>query len=293
VKRIERKDIAIDRWDALVNQSSSAQIFDTSTYLDAVAENWCVLVDDAYTKGIALPYTKRLGVETLYTPIFLRNVTLMGISLTLEALESMLKQEFKVGQLAISIQSNNSGYRHQLIDFQEEIIQSSLGKRMLKRFDKNSFTVRFGQSTKIIEGYIKQELPKKIDALNTKTLQSLQQLVESFSTKNNLHVLEVIKDNEVVGGLFLLESNKRMLYLKGAFTEASKKEGAMYGAMQQAIELANSKGLIFDFGGSRVEGVRRFNINLGGKDQFYTFLSWDNAPFWFNWIKKLAIWMKK
>jgi len=208
-------------------------------------------------------------------------------------LESMLKQEFKVGQLAISIKSNNLDYRYQLIDFQEEIIQSSLGKRMLKRFDKNSFTVRFGQSTKMIERHIKQELPKKIDAFNTKTLQSLQHLVEAFSTKNNLHVLEVLKDKEVVGGIFLVESKKRLLYLKGAFTETSKKEGAMYGAMQQAIEMANNKGLIFDFGGSRVEGVRRFNINLGGKDQFYTFLSWNNAPFWFNWIKKIAIWMKK
>ena len=294
MKIIERKHIAIEKWNALVKHSSHAQLFDTSEYLDAVAENWCILVDDEYTKGIALPYTIRLGIKTVYTPIFLRHVTLIGISLSIDELVTLLQKKFKVGQLAISIQSINSIYRYQSIDFQDEIIISSLGKRMLKRFDKNSFTVQFGQSTNKVEQHIKRELPKKINVLTTKTLQALQQLVTSFCAKSQVHVLEVFKQNEVIGGLFLLESKHRLLYLKGAFTEESKKEGAMYGAMQQAIDLAKEKGLVFDFGGSRVEGVRRFNVNLGGKDCFYSSLEWNNAPFWFNWLKKMqGIWKKR
>jgi hypothetical protein len=118
--------------------------------------------------------------------------------------------------------------------------------------------------------------------------------VTQFKQQQKVHIVHVLKAGKSVGGLILLESNHRLLYLKGAFTEESKKEGAMYGAMQRAIDLAKEKGLLFDFGGSRVEGVRRFNVNLGGKDSFYSSIEWNNAPFWFNWLKKLqGIWKKR
>ena len=60
------------------------------------------------------------------------------------------------------------------------------------------------------------------------------------------------------------------------------------------VAYVKEKGLLFDFGGSRVEGVRRFNVNLGGKDSFYSSIEWNNAPFWFNWLKKMqGIWKKR
>ena len=294
MKRINRKDIAIEKWDALVQRTPSASIFDTSTYLDAVAENWCILVDEAYTKGIALPYTKRLGVEALYTPIFLRNVTFLGELESLEVLKNLLQQTFKLGQLSISLESEQRNFYYQTLPIDAEQVYSNLGKRMLKRFEKNKFTFEFSLEQDLVEYHINNELADKINAINAHTLKALNRLVMQFKQQQKVHIVNVLKAGKSVGGLFLLESNHRLLYLKGAFTEESKKEGAMYGAMQRAIDLAKEKGLLFDFGGSRVEGVRRFNVNLGGKDSFYSSIEWNNAPFWFNWLKKLqGIWKKR
>jgi hypothetical protein len=287
MKIIERKHIVIDKWNSLVERSPNAQLFDTSDYLDAVAENWCVLVDENYTKGIALPFSIRLGVKSIYTPIFLRSVSFLGGDISAEELKNLLKLHFPLGQLSLSFESENKTHFYQTIDFVQEIEQSNLGKRMLKRFEKNKFTIDFEANSKEVEKHIEIELPKKIDAINAKTLKSLNQLIKTFKAKNQLHVLTISKNNEVIGGLYLMESSKRLLYLKGAFTEDAKREGAMYGAMQKAIELAKAKELIFDFGGSRVIGVRRFNVNLGGKDCFYSTIEWNNAPFWFNWLKKI------
>ncbi|MEY3237827.1 MAG: hypothetical protein RI883_1928, partial [Bacteroidota bacterium] len=72
MKIIQREHIDTKKWDALVSSSSDNAVFSLSTYLDAVAENWCVLTDDEYSKGIALPFTVRIGIKVIYTPIFVR-----------------------------------------------------------------------------------------------------------------------------------------------------------------------------------------------------------------------------
>ena len=78
MKIVEREHIDIHKWDDLVALSKDATLFSLSHYLDAVAENWCVLVDENYSKGIALPYSIRLGIKCLYTPIFSRYTELLG-----------------------------------------------------------------------------------------------------------------------------------------------------------------------------------------------------------------------
>ena len=69
---IEREHIDIEKWNTLVTSSPGASLFSHSAYLDSVAENWCVLVDDDYSNGMALPYTIRMGVKGIYTPKFSR-----------------------------------------------------------------------------------------------------------------------------------------------------------------------------------------------------------------------------
>jgi hypothetical protein len=64
--------------------------------------------------------------------------------------------------------------------------------------------------------------------------------------------------------------------------------------MQQAIERTLKEAKPFDFGGSEVDGVRRFNQNLGGIDQHYYIYTWNFAPAWFKLAKRMfQLWKKK
>ena len=97
-----------------------------------------------------------------------------------------------------------------------------------------------------------------------------------------------------MGGVWTLETDSTVLYLKGTTTEEAKKSGGMYKLMLTAIEDAGSKGKVFDFGGSNVESVRRFNLNFGAEDVVYSQLSWNNAPFWWRIVKTIRDkWIKK
>jgi hypothetical protein len=298
LKIIQREHIDTKKWDALVSSSSDNAVFSMSTYLDAVAENWCVLTDDNYSKGIALPYTVRLGIKVVYTPIFVRYLEWFGEEIeNLETIKTLIQNEFQQGQLNSNINFENKKsdeFIFQISDIQEEQVINSQVKRMLSKFDKAGFTIHLEADEAEILKIINAELPQKVKSLNDKSLTSLEALVKSLKMNQLLKVVAVKKENTLVGGLFLVEFNHSLLYLKGAFTPDSKKEGAMYGVMQYAIELAKKHTKRFDFGGSRVEGVRRFNVNLGGKDVTYHSFEWDNSPLWFKILKRAkTAWKRK
>lgn len=298
MKIIQREHIDTKKWDALVSSSSDNAVFSLSTYLDAVAENWCVLTDDEYSKGIALPFTVRLGIKVIYTPIFVRYLEWFGDEIEkLETIKTIIQNEFQQGQLSSTVCFENKKsdeFIFQIIENQDEQSINSQAKRMLSKFDKAGFEIDLNSGADEILKIINSELPQKVKSLNDKSLTSLEALVKSMKKNQLLKVVAVKKESTIVGGLFLVEFNQTLLYLKGAFTAESKKEGAMYGVMQFAIELAKEHKKRFDFGGSRVEGVRRFNVNLGGKDVIYHSYEWDNSPLWFKILKRTKnAWKRK
>ena len=298
MKIIQREHIDTKKWDALVSSSSDNAVFSLSTYLDAVAENWCVLTDDDYSKGIALPFTVRLGIKVIYTPIFVRYLEWFGVEIEkLESIKTIIQNEFQQGQLSSTLSFENKkseDFIFQISEIQEEQVINSQAKRMLSKFEKVDFTIQLDAEEEEIIKIIKAELPQKVKSLNDKSLTSLEALVKSLKKDQLLKVVAVRKENTIVGGLFLVEFNHSLLYLKGAFTPDSKKEGAMYGVMQYVIELAKAQNKRFDFGGSRVEGVRRFNVNLGGKDVTYYSFEWNNSPLWFKILKRAkTAWKRK
>jgi hypothetical protein len=298
LKLVERKHINIERWDALVESTPSASVFSLSAYLDAVAENWSVLVDDEYRAGMVLPFAVRFGVKTLYTPIFARYTEWLGLPLQGEQIVEEIRKYFPEAQFNFNgdlpgLTSNE--FVFQVIEpGKERATYGSQAKRMLSKFEKSGMSIHESQEDEEVLARIRKELPSKVSALNDRSLDRLDQLISDLRKKGFLRILEVKDGEKTVGGIFLVEFNKRVLYLKGAFAEKSKKEGAMYGAMDFAIKMAMNRDLMFDFGGSRVDGVRTFNCNLGGKDQLYFEYRWDNAPRWFSWLKKAnRTWKRK
>jgi hypothetical protein len=180
------------------------------------------------------------------------------------------------------------------VEFIEQIIPSdstpSLGsqaKRMINKAEKQAFHIERTLNKEEIFSLIRSELLPKISSLSEASIQRLEKSMDKISELGHLYILSVFHRDQCVGGLFLIDFNQTVLYLKGAFTDDAKKNGAMYAAMNRAIQQAISDGKNFDFGGSRVEGVRHFNLQLGGVDRAYYCHQWDNSPVWYRWAKQL------
>jgi hypothetical protein len=179
-------------------------------------------------------------------------------------------------------------------EFIEQIIPSdsnhSLGsqaKRMINKSEKQAYRITYTSNKAEIFSLIRSELLPKISSLSEASIQRLEKSMDKMSERGHLQVLSVFHGEQCLGGLFLIDFNQTMLYLKGAFTDEAKKNGAMYAAMNSAIQQAQLAGKNFDFGGSRIAGVRYFNLQLGGVDRVYYCHQWDNSPFWYRLAKQL------
>jgi hypothetical protein len=286
MKIVERADLNTELWDKLVYDSVDSTIFSLSFYLDAVAENWCVLVDETYSKGIALPYTIRLNVKTLYTPIYLMYVEWLGEDLPKDLIV-LLQETFAVGDICMKdklADPNRKEYvRQELIKFK----YNEQTKRALKRFEKSGLQLVNSKLENDILTIIESELPAKIASLDKQAILTLNKLVPKIAQNEMLSSFAILADDKVVGGILSMQFKNRIIYLKGAFKDSAKKNGAMFKCITTLIGEESETQNIIDFGGSRVENVRKFNMNFGSVDCIYYNYTWNKAPFHFKVLKRL------
>lgn len=285
---IHQSELDKQQWDALVTFHQSA-IFSMSWFLDACAEDWYVLVDEAFQNGIALPFNKKLGVETLSPPIFVRNLDFIGDDPDFgkKALPEIQKK-FVAGHLQ-TVQSVNNfvSYEriHQTIAAKMEL--HTQAKRMLQKSAKSGMSIAKTADWKSVYSIICSELSEKISEFTPQNLERLERLIINLEKVEKMHCLGIYMHGKLEGGMIFMRSGSGYIYLKGAANPEAKKLGGMYLCMHDFINQMLEAGEIFDFGGSEVEGVRRFNQNLGGKDQTYYVYKWDRTPFWYKGIKWL------
>ena len=297
MKFISRENIDCQKWDDLVAKTPGSSAFSLSAYLDEIAEHWMIYVDENYTKGIAVPYAVRLGVKTCYTPIFITHLEWFGENDgALAQFAKEVKTHFPIGNFCIrqSLEEiNSTQFVEQIIPSDSILSLGSQAKRMINKSEKQLFKIERTSNKAEIFSLIRSELLPKISSLTETSIQRLEKSIDKMEQLGHLQILSVFQGDCCVGGLFLIDFNRTVLYLKGAFTDEAKKNGAMYAAMHQAILQALSEEKDFDFGGSRIEGVRHFNLQLGGLDRRYYCHQWNNSPLWYRWAKLLRKALRK
>ena len=292
---VERKDLNVKKWDDLVDRTPESTVFSSSAYLDAVAENWCVWVDEEYQAGIALPYTIRAKRRILYTPIFVSYLEMLGSQEVPSDFKKIILKKFKTAEVEFRqevLGSANDVFVTQFLN--EGAKRKGQVNRMLNKFKRSDLEVVSSQNWNVVFDLLVSELKGKFSGMTESSMKRLKQAYTSASEQNLLRTVEIRDGNKCVGGIICIEKNGQLLYSKGASVSTVRDQGGMYAAIDFAITYAKENDLKFDFGGSRVEGVRRFNHAFGGEDLEYFSYRIDKSPRWFRWVRRLKKrWGKK
>jgi hypothetical protein len=281
------------KWNHLIDCDLSASIFNSSFYLDAVCESWYVFTDEEFTVGVVVCETIKLGVRIAYPPFYHMYSDLVGDSSNFNKFEfeEALLKKFSKGIYHCSLDFNFSNLiskgekLYQFIDKEYSI--SSLLKRKIKAFNSSTdFELKITKDYNTVLSIIYKELSVKLEFFESKEADRLTKLVEELKKKEQLIVVEIIVNNEIVGGLLGMIFHERIIYLKGAAIKKYTDLGAMYVLMDYLIKYSLENHLKFDFGGSSVEGVRFFNKRFGSEENQYYIYSWNNSPIWFKLLSK-------
>jgi Acetyltransferase (GNAT) domain len=290
MKIVSKESIDQNKWADWCNQSPESQPFLDFDYLNSVSENLLFLINDSETGGIALPYFERLKVKTLYTPVLCRWVDWVGQNKpSNDELTSLVKSVFP--QADIYFRQNLLTHPSEELIYQglnsSEYNLNSQAKRKIKNLEGEHIYLSTDFDIDESVQLIRKELSNKFETLIESNFDSLEVLVHKLHENNKLVVKSLKLDSKIVGALFLVKTDRTILYLKGACRDDWKNKGGMYLLMNSAIVDALESNLNFDFGGSRIAGVRQFNQSFGGQDRHYYRYQWSNGPFWYNFIKTI------
>lgn len=291
-------ELDLEKWDQLVQRSSNGSIFSTSHYLNATCDNWYAYIDESYSSGMAFGVTTTLGVQSIFPPYFHRYSELLSIDrIDKDGLATKLLAIYRTGVVHIDqeipLNCKKEPFVYQTIDADNYKLKSQ-AKRMLNKFNQQNYQLIKDNS--IIEdvlALIKSELSAKMDLYSSNSVKALDRIVSELPDSIQLITLGLQQDDKLLGGLIGLRYKNTLLYLKGTSTEQAKNHGGMYALMDHLIHEAIDNDLHFDFGGSRVEGVRFFNRRFNAQDKTYFCYQWNKAPQWYKLLKQINQWRKK
>lgn len=291
---LHKTEFNSDQWDTLVARDTTSTIFSNSYYVDALAADWCIIVDDHWTGGMILPFKKRFGQRLLYTPNFMRYIEWIGEKpASFKDVFTLILSHFSI----IDINFKENYFEnltmiakvHQVLKVNDYQLNQQ-AKRMLKK-ETVEYRWDFDFRLQDLISLVSDELKNKPNAWHTNSSAHLLGLVQNLNKRKKLHTLTIWDNDKLLGGVFLMKHLNTVTYLKGTVVNEGKSKGWMFHLMNEAIQDAFQQNCFFDFGGSNVEGVKRFNCNFGAKDTVY--FTYRKCPFWYKIINKIKKWLKK
>jgi hypothetical protein len=303
IKLVERADISLEKWDALVNKSTHS-ISMSSWYLDAVMENWSAYVLNDYELAIPIKISKKINFKYSLQALFLRAFTVLGSSSektkeflhkTIETLDfcqinlvSELENElneFEIKKSQYQFLGFNSDYETISKNYSENT------KRKLKDFKKSQAEFTEVTDINLLIDLFKKEKGNQFKHLTTVSYEQLARLMNA-AIENDYGIIKAITyENELVAIGFFIKKNSELLYLKGIVNSNGKKIGAMQALFDRIIFENHVSCFGLDFGGSSNVGLASFNKKFGASDRNYIILKRNKLPWPFKiWVnRKLGI----
>ena len=305
IRFVDKKDIDQTKWDNCIRNSTYPQVFGYYWYLDVCAKNWGGLIEDDYKAVFPLAYRSKLGVNYLYQPFFTRHFGLYS----LEENDSEKRLSFlnaipeKFQYIDICLKKEHNEYpsnaivierKYQQIDLESNY--SDIRKRYsenvirnLKKAEKAQLNIDYNyQPEKIIEQFKILQKEKNL-GFEEDDFTVLRNLIKSSTENIKTECWATITPNgEVASAAYFMESDNRILYLKGFTSPEGKKIGAMHFLFDKLIQSKENNNLILDFGGSSDGNVARFYKSFGASDSLYLHLQINKLPRIIKWLKKVT-----
>ncbi len=304
IKYIEHKEIDKKKWDECITNSVNGFIFAYSWYLDSVCENWDALIEDDYQAVFPLPWKKKLGISFIYQPFFLNQLGVFSPGLVSEELVDQfldsVPKKFEYVDTTFNCQNKAAHPDFQITTREVQYIElhkdyrsiagnySENLKRNLKKAEKNNLkAVKNISPEKVVESF-KLAQGKNLKVFGKKNYLQLTGLIKKLMSMGMVETIGIYTpDNILCASASFMKSHNRIIYLKGGATDKGKDIGAMHYLMDHVIKQNAGSKLVFDFGGSVVESLARFNKSFGAKEYVYLQARKNNLPKVIKWLKEL------
>ncbi|MEN8746407.1 MAG: hypothetical protein ABF284_07455, partial [Polaribacter sp.] len=219
---IKRKDLDIDKYDACIAASVQFRIYAFSWYLDAVSENWEVLILNDYEAVMPLPWKQKYFLKYITQPFFCQQLGIFSFApITLQIQENMIRRiPKKFIRTSINFNADNFLNANMKLRKNALLTIENVYENMHAKFNKNrkralkkasSLGFTFEENIAANEFYDFYVLNDK----NHRTHVSMKKVLQNIlNLKTQAVQCYGIKRNTVlIAGVLLLVDPRRITYL--------------------------------------------------------------------------------
>jgi hypothetical protein len=295
IRYIEHKNIDLHKWDQCIRDAVNSRVFACSWYLDIVSPGWDALVEDEYESVFPLCRNKKFLIRYLYQPFFTQQLGVFSNQLLTEELVGRFLDAIprKFSFIEISLNSMNKvdparyrvthriNYELDLINPYEDLLRNynqNARRNLKKSLDEHLIIHRKVNPDELISLF-SENFGKKEGKLRYRNYETLRQLMQ-FCLKNTFSRIIGVHDKsgKLCAGVFLLDTNDRIIFHFAASSTAARENGAMFFLVDSVIRENAGRSVIFDFEGSNDPNVARFYNGFGAKEFSYPQVTINRMP---------------
>lgn len=298
----KHKEINKCKWDECIQKSFNGLIFAYSWYLDAVFDNWDALILDDYEAVFPVTRKSKVRVHYFFNPIFAHQLGVfskkeISSELILDFVNH-IPPKIKLIDIYLNYANEYKGNDYELsyikgqqIDLKEsyEAIcsrYSSNLKRNLAKARKNNLEIMLSLDESKVVSMFRENGGGAIKEITDQHFSRLANVIRNMKIHKMGKIYECWYGKDLVAAASFSVFNKRVTYIKGGSTKVGRDLGAMHMIMDEVVHLYAGEDFVFDFAGSSIPGVAKFNENFGTIDYQYQRLYRNNLPLLLKIFKK-------
>jgi len=272
------------KWDTCVENASNGLIFGYKICLDMLADHWNAIVIDDYKAVMPLPWRKSFLLPHHYRAPFLPQCGIFG-----EIDESLFKQLRKTifSKLKFGDISFNFGNAEFAREFPSRpatnmilplnAVYTDLRKnyhrhleRSLKKATTGDLEFTSDTNVKSVVSLFRKHYGSRIRPVRSIDFERFTSLCLHLQQVNKAFLRKVVdKRGKLLSITLMLQDTKRLYNMLNVVTPEGRRKSANHLLFDRIVaDFANS-GLILDFEGSEVPGLRRFYEGFGAINQPY------------------------
>ncbi len=284
------------KWDSCIKQSFNGLIYASSDYLNHLADNWTAIVIDDYAAVMPVPWRKKFGIKYTYDVPFIQQSGLfpgdhsISLSQIIPYLFSICRYgdyHYNFANLVPDAESRtnfvlplNSPYG----TIEERFAKNT--KQDINRALRNELVYVAGNVDETIDLF-KKIYGRRVRHISSGQFQRFKGMCSQLEKENRVVVRKVTDARgSILAGILLLKDDRRLYNMINVSLPEGRSTNANSLLFSRIFLEFQQSGLLFDFEGSEIEGIREFYRKFGAFDQPYYKIHFNKLPWPLSVLKK-------
>lgn len=295
IRYIKHSDIDAHKWDACIKNAANGLLYGYSFYLNTMAKNWDALVLDDYNAVMPLVWKKKYGIRYLYQPAFTQQLGIFSSNAVSKeqaaSFLTALKKEFRFAEIFINIECGDvlPNYVLPLLHSYPEL-QKNYSNDLVKNLkiaQKQHLVYNTNCNTAAAVTAYRQLYSQRMPQVTEEDYSNFLTLCRHCENNDMLFVRSVTAaGGELLAIALFLKDDKRLYNIMSSVTDSGKKCSANHWLFDNLIKEFSETGMLLDFEGSVIPGIKKFYENFRPLNEPYYFFRHNNLPIPLQWLKK-------